>query len=95
MLRGSDVLFIRVIGLLVVVTLVAAGSNGHPLGAPLWLPLIAFGASLHAFAGGLVQCPQLPARATFPSPRMKMALTSSSIEVCQVAMSRSSFLVFN
>jgi hypothetical protein len=55
MISSSDVIFIKVTSLLVVVTLIIAGSNDDPLGAPLLPPLIAFGASLRAFADVLGQ----------------------------------------
>jgi hypothetical protein len=61
-LSGIDVFFIRVVSLLIVVTLVAANNNCDPLGAPLWPPLIAFGAPLHAFAGSLGWCPLVASR---------------------------------
>jgi hypothetical protein len=57
MLSGSDVFFIGVLSLLVVVALITAGGNGDPLGVPLWAPLIAFGASFYAFPGSIGQCP--------------------------------------
>jgi hypothetical protein len=93
-LSDSDVFFIGVINLLIVVILIVASSNGNSLGAPLWPPLIAFGASIHAFAGGLGQCPSAIDGGRLPLPSTKKALTASSPESCQVAMSRSSFVVF-
>jgi hypothetical protein len=54
---GSDMFFIRVVHLLVVVIIVIACSNYDPLGAPLWSFLTAFSASLSTFAGSLGWCP--------------------------------------
>jgi hypothetical protein len=56
-LGGGNELLIGIVSLLVVVTLIIAGSDCAPLGLPLWPPLGAFGAPLHAFAGCLEWCP--------------------------------------
>jgi hypothetical protein len=67
-LSGGNRLLVGVIGLLVVVTLITAGSNYDPLGLLLWPPLVAFGAPLCAFASYLGCAPQLPLGTAFPSP---------------------------
>jgi hypothetical protein len=65
-LSSSDVFFIKVLSLLIIVTLLAAGGNGDPLGVPLWAPLIGFGTSLYLFADGLRQCPSATNRGHLP-----------------------------
>jgi hypothetical protein len=54
--RG-DMFFIGVISFLVVVALITTSSNCDLLGAPLWPPLIVFGATIDTFASSLGQCP--------------------------------------
>jgi hypothetical protein len=56
-LSKGNVFLIRVVGLLVIVALIAASNNCNLLVAPLWPPLVAFGARLRAFAGCLEECP--------------------------------------
>jgi hypothetical protein len=66
-LSDNDVFFIEVINLLVVLTLVATGSNGDLLGHrfdPLLLPLALLFTPLLAALGS---APRLPMGATFPS----------------------------
>jgi hypothetical protein len=64
-LSSGDELLIRVIGLLVIVTLVAACSDHDLLEPPFWPPLIAFGAPLCALAGCLEWCPSTTAAGHF------------------------------
>jgi hypothetical protein len=52
-LGSGNELYVGIVSLLVVVTLVIAGSDCASLGLLLWPPLGAFGAPLHAFAGCL------------------------------------------
>jgi hypothetical protein len=70
-LSDSDVFFIGVINLLIVVILIVASSNGNSLGAPLWPPLIAFGASIMPLLAALGSAPRLLMGAAFPCPRRK------------------------
>jgi hypothetical protein len=56
-LSGGDELLIKIIRLLVIVSLITAGSNRDPLGSPLGPPLISFGAPLCTLAGCLEWCP--------------------------------------
>jgi hypothetical protein len=53
-LGSGNIFLIDVIDVLVIVALVAASSNCDSLGAPLWPPLVAFGALLHGFANYLL-----------------------------------------
>jgi hypothetical protein len=61
-LGGSNVLLIGIISRLVVVTLIAAGSDCNSLGSPLWPPLVAFGTPLCALVSRLEWCPSTVAR---------------------------------
>jgi hypothetical protein len=63
MLGDGDELLIRIIGFLIVVTLVTAGSDYDLLGSPLGPPLVAFGAPPCAHAGCLEWRPLTAARA--------------------------------
>jgi hypothetical protein len=93
-LDGSDMFLVGAICFLVVIV-VAAGSNCDLLGS-LLLPLFAaLGAFLSAFAGGFGRCPRLLPRTVFSLPWMKMFPTASSLDACQVAVSSSSFVVFD
>jgi hypothetical protein len=65
-LSGSGVFFVGAVGLLVIVIVVAASSNGDPLGALVWPPLMAFGTPLHSFADDLGQCPSAVGRGRLP-----------------------------
>jgi hypothetical protein len=53
-LDSGNIFFIGIIGVLVVVTLVAASSNSDSLGVLLWPPLVVFGALLHGFSNYLL-----------------------------------------
>jgi hypothetical protein len=93
-LGSGNELLIGIIGLLVVVPLITSGSDCNPLGLPLWPPLVAFGAPLHAFADCLAWCPSAAARDHPPIALNENSPTTSSPEVCLVVMSSSSFMVF-
>jgi hypothetical protein len=93
-LTSSDKFLVRVIGLLVVVALIGAGSDHDSLGLPHWPRLVAFVTPLHALASYLEGRPSTAIRVAFPSRRIKMAPTTLSTEVCLVVMSSISFLVF-
>jgi hypothetical protein len=60
-LRSGNELLVRIVGLLVIIALIVAGSDYDPLGLPLWPPLVAFSAPLCAFAGCLEWCPSTAA----------------------------------
>jgi hypothetical protein len=94
-LGSSNVLLIGVTVLLVVVALIASRSNSDLLGAPILLPLVAFGAPLRAFADCLGQFPLAAIMDCLPITLDKNGPTASSPEVCWVVMSRSSFVVLN
>jgi hypothetical protein len=51
-LSSGNELLIGVTNILVIVTLVIAGSDHDSLGPPLWPPFIAFGAPLHTLTEG-------------------------------------------
>jgi hypothetical protein len=57
MLGNGDELLIRIIGFLIIVTLVVAGSDCDLLGSPLGPPLVAFGAPPYTHADCLEWCP--------------------------------------
>jgi hypothetical protein len=52
-LSSDNKLLIGVTNILVIVTLVVAGSDHDSLGLPLWPPFVAFGAPLHSLVGCL------------------------------------------
>jgi hypothetical protein len=60
-LRSGNELLVRIVGLLVIIALIIAGSDYDPLGLPLWPPLVAFSAPLCAFVGCLEWCPSTAA----------------------------------
>jgi hypothetical protein len=53
MLDGGNELIVGIVSLLVIVALVAAGSDCDSLGSPLWPPLVAFRALLCSLASCL------------------------------------------
>jgi hypothetical protein len=65
-LSSSDTLLIRVIGVLVVVTLIGAGSDHDSLGLPLWPRLVAFVTPFHAVASCLEGRPSTAIRGRIP-----------------------------
>jgi hypothetical protein len=95
-LYSSDEHLIGVTGFLVIVTpllsqlVVTATHWGHHFSPLLSLLALLFAPMPIILTG----TPRPPPRATFPLSRMKMALTTSSLEACLVAMLSSSFMVF-
>jgi hypothetical protein len=59
-LNDSDVFFVRVIGLLVMVTLITPSSNGDLLGALLWPLLLPLPLLFTPLPAALCNAPQLP-----------------------------------
>jgi hypothetical protein len=95
MFGGSNVFHDGVICLLAIIIVIVASSDCDPLGhrfGPFLLALALLLAPLLAAFGG---APQLSPGTIFPSLWMKTASTTYSPKACWVAMSRSSFVVFN
>jgi hypothetical protein len=65
------------------------------IGGAAFAPFASLGTSLSAIVSGFGRCPQLLPGTVIPSRWMKTTLTASSPEVCRVAISRSSFMVFS
>jgi hypothetical protein len=65
------------------------------IGGAAFAPFASLGTSLSAIVSGFGRCPQLLPGTVIPSRWMKTTLTASSLEVCRVAISRSSFMVFS
>jgi hypothetical protein len=93
-LGSSNELLIGVTGVLIVVTFVVASGNRDSLGPLLWPPLVTSGTTLLTLVSCFGSPPQPLPGAAFPLLCTKMAPTTSSPEVCLVAMSSRSFVVF-
>jgi hypothetical protein len=94
-LTSDNELLVGVIDLLVIASLVTAGSDFNSLGSPLCLLLSLLALLFMPLSSALRGTPRPPLGAAFLSPWMKIARTASSLEACQVAMSRSFFVVFS
>jgi hypothetical protein len=67
MLSNGDELLIGVANILVIVTIVIAGSDHDSLGPPFRPPFVAFGIPLHALVGCLGGHPSTTTRGHFPA----------------------------
>jgi hypothetical protein len=68
MLGGGDELLVRIVGLLVVVSLITIGSDCDPLGSLVGPPLVAFGVHPCPLEAALSGAPRLPRGPSSRSP---------------------------